>query len=92
VTLDRDLTFFTVDPAAPLELGQRIGHVDGLVIEVKCEGEIPDWLQPALEGHLATAYSKSRYAMALLAGEDRPHLVAAPQLTPIIAGLTEVAG
>lgn len=78
VTLDRELTFFTADPGAPLQLAQRLGHVDGLVAEVKCEGDIPEWLQPALEGCLAPNYSKSRYAMALLAGEGRPHLVAEP--------------
>jgi hypothetical protein len=76
VTLDRGLTFYAVDPERPLQPTRRLGWVDGLVVEVKCEGEVPDWLQPGLEGHLASNYSKSRYALALLAGEQRPRLVA----------------
>jgi hypothetical protein len=86
VTLDRDLTFFRVDPTVPLQLGERIGHVEGLVAEVKCEEDLPEWLAPALEGRLAPIYSKSRYALALLAGESRPHLVAARQVDPVTAG------
>jgi hypothetical protein len=78
VTLDRDLAFFAVDPEQPLVPTRRLGRVDGLVVEVKCEGEVPDWLRPSLDGHLAASYSKSRYALALLAGEDRPRLVAEP--------------
>jgi hypothetical protein len=46
------------------------------VVEVKCEGEIPGWLAPYLEGRQASGYSKSRYALALLAGAERPYLVA----------------
>lgn len=74
VTVDRDLTFFAVEPSAPLMPGRLLGHVEGLVVEVKCETEIPDWLASHLDGLLASGYSKSRYALALLAGEDRPHL------------------
>lgn len=86
VTLDRDLTFFAGDPAAPLQLGRRLGHVEGLVVEVKCDGDMPQWLQPALAGRLAPIYSKSRYALALLAGEGRPHLIASQQPDPLVAG------
>jgi hypothetical protein len=83
VTLDRDLTFFAVDPATPLTLGRRLGWVNGLVVEVKCEDELPGWLAPALEGRLAPNYSKSRYALALLAGSERPYLVAEPAPVPV---------
>jgi hypothetical protein len=75
VTLDRALEFFAVDPARPLQLSEQIGWLDGLVVEVKCVGEVPLWLQPVLAGHLATSYSKPRYARALLAGLDRLYLV-----------------
>lgn len=78
VTLDRALTFFAANPNEPLMPGPRLGNVDGLVVEVKCEGDIPDWLLPSVEGHLATNYSKSRYALALLAGESRPFLIEDP--------------
>ena len=86
VTLDRELTFFSVDAAAPLRLGQCLGHVNGLVVEVKCEDELPGWLQPLLDGRLASGYSKSRYALALLAGEERPYLVPAQRIEPTAAG------
>src|SRR6266496_4197662 len=75
VTLDRAVEFSAVDPARPLEPSRRLGWLDGLVGEGKCVGEVPAWLQPVLAGSLATSYSKSRYAGALLAGLDRPYLV-----------------
>jgi hypothetical protein len=86
VTLDRDLTFYAVEPSAPLVPGRRLGHVDGLVVEVKCEGDVPGWLAPHLEGHLASGFSKSRYALALLADEERPHLAAERAPEPASSG------
>ena len=76
VTLDRDVTYFEVAADAPLALGRRIGHVEGVVVEVKVGGAIPEWLATALEGSQARGYSKSRYALALGRGFERPFLVA----------------
>ena len=76
VTVDRDLTFFAIDRESPLAVSRRIGHLAGVVVEVKREGEVPEWLDSALEGFRAKGYSKSRYALALRAGLDRPYLVA----------------
>lgn len=75
VTVDRDLTFFDVDASQPLHIGDRTGHLAGFVVEVKREGDVPAWLADALHGRLAKGYSKSRYALALRAGEERPYLV-----------------
>jgi hypothetical protein len=75
VTLDRDLAFCAGDPTMPLQPSRQLGWLDGIVVEVKCEGAIPTWLQPVLVDHLATNYSKPRYAQALLTGLDRPYLV-----------------
>lgn len=75
VTLDRQVKLFAVEPRRPLELARQIGHLDGVVVEVKAEHQAPDWLQTALQGHEASRYSKSRYALALRDGLARPFLV-----------------
>lgn len=85
VTIDRDLTFFQATPEEPLELGPRLGHLKGVVLEVKVEGNTPDWLEEKVKGRLASGYSKSRYALALLAGNKRPYLVVdQPVETPVV--------
>jgi hypothetical protein len=76
VTIDRDLTYFEVDPGAPLTLGRRRGHLDGVVIEVKQERDRPEWLETALDGREAKDFSKSRYGIALRDGSQRPFLIA----------------
>ena len=83
VTLDRSVTFFAVAPAVPLQLTHQVGRVSGVVVEVKREGENPDWLQSALDGRDARNYSKSRYALALRDGLERPFLVAETASPPI---------
>ena len=75
VTVDRALTFFHVDPRSPLMVTRPVGHLTGVVVEVKREGDMPEWLAEALEGREAKGYSKSRYALALRDGLERPHLV-----------------
>ncbi len=77
VTIDRDLQFFTVEPDAPLHLRQQLGQLSGVVIEVKREGAMPDWLATVLAGREAVGYSKSRYALALRDGLERQHLIVA---------------
>jgi hypothetical protein len=83
VTLDRTVTFFAVDPTVPLQLAQPVGWVAGVVVEVKHEGENPDWLRSALDGRDARNHSKSRYALALRDGVERPFLVAVAGSAPI---------
>jgi hypothetical protein len=79
VTIDRDLRFFAVDPESPLRLDRQVGHLDGVVIEVKCQGEMPDWLGGMLDGREAIDYSKSRYSFALREQRERPFLIPAGQ-------------
>jgi hypothetical protein len=75
VTVDCGLTYFDVDQRAPLELGRRRGYLDGVVIEVKQERGMPAWLAGALDGREATAFSKSRFGIALRDGGERPFLI-----------------
>jgi hypothetical protein len=75
VTIDRELRFFSVDEAKPLHLAQCRGSLAGTVVEVKREGEMPSWLDAVLTGSEAFGYSKSRYALALRDGNDRPYLI-----------------
>ncbi len=75
VTIDRELAFFNVAPERPLQVDQRLGRLGGIVVEVKREGDMPAWLDGALDGREARGYSKSRYAMALRDGGERPYLI-----------------
>jgi hypothetical protein len=88
VTIDRSVTFFAVIPEAPLQLREHVGRVAGVVVEVKQEGAGPEWLRAALDGRAARNYSKSRYALALRDGLERPHLVAGTQQTTATANGT----
>lgn len=74
VTLDRGLAFYDVDKADPLTIGKKRGWLNGIVAEVKCAGKPPAWLASVVEKDEVKRFSKSRYALALLAGHRRPFL------------------
>lgn len=64
VTIDRSLRFHAVGGGTPWTIGRCIGSKQGFVVEVKCEGAIPDWLAPAFAGRRPDRFSKSKWALA----------------------------
>jgi hypothetical protein len=63
LTIDRDVSFFAVEPADPWRIGRALGRKAGFVVEVKRDGGIPPWLRPALGERRRQRFSKSRWAL-----------------------------
>ncbi|MHC5019953.1 MAG: VTC domain-containing protein [Planctomycetota bacterium] len=64
VTIDRSLRFHAVGSGTPWTIGRCIGSKQGFVVEVKCEGALPEWLAPAFSGRRPQQFSKSKWALA----------------------------
>jgi hypothetical protein len=89
VTLDREVTFFAVEADVPFTFARRLGAVAGVVVEVKQEAGVPEWLAAELAGREARGYSKSRYALAALERAERAFLLLdseLPTTLPIVGG------
>lgn len=63
LTIDRDISFFAVDPGDPWSVGRALGRKAGVVVEVKSDNGIPAWLRPAFGGRRRQRFSKSRWAL-----------------------------
>ncbi len=63
VTIDRDVRFHTVDG---LEVEGLLGELNRMIVEVKCQGALPEWLVSPLRASRAKAFSKSKRVLALL--------------------------
>jgi hypothetical protein len=64
LTLDREVSFYTVDRGSACALDALVGGVVGFIVEVKREDGVPAWLDEALAPYRLEGFSKSRTALA----------------------------